>query len=111
MLDVNRGTSSLSGQNAGSPTTHNAHHRARQAPRAPDHRDGDEPDGVLDEEELLRRPEGQVHRPEQHATEPGDEPAHRECGELGAGDTVIADAASSFSRTPMIVRPMPVRRR
>ena len=28
-----------------------------------------------------------------------------------AGDTVIADAASSFSRTPMIVRPMPVRRR
>ena len=35
MLDVNRGTSSLSGQNAGSPTTHNAHHRARQAPEPP----------------------------------------------------------------------------
>ncbi len=28
-----------------------------------------------------------------------------------AGDTVSADAAGSFSRTPMIVRPMPVRRR
>jgi hypothetical protein len=26
-----------------------------------------------------------------------------------AGDTDIADAASSFSRTPTIIRPMPVR--
>ena len=28
-----------------------------------------------------------------------------------AGDTVMADAASSFSRTPTIMRPMPVRLR
>ncbi len=28
-----------------------------------------------------------------------------------AGETVIADAASSFSRTPTIIRPMPVRLR
>ena len=51
MLDVNSGTSWLSGQNDGQADhPQRAHHRAAEAAEAADHHDGDQPQRVLDEE-------------------------------------------------------------
>ncbi len=52
MLDVNSGTTLLSGQNAGRPTTQQrADHRAGEAAEAADHGHRDERERVLDAEE------------------------------------------------------------
>ena len=102
MLDVNNGTSSFCGQNDGqADDPERADDRARQAAEAPDHRDRDQADRVVDEEEALRRPEREVHRTEESTAEAGDESADRERDELGArgrhrhrrgGELVLAHA-------------------
>ena len=84
MLDVNSGTSWLSGQNDGQADhPDRAQHRAREAAEAADHRRW-RPAGASRRpgRSAAPRREREVHRAEEHAAEAGDEPAHGEGDEL-----------------------------
>ena len=111
MLDVNSGTSSFCGQNDGRPTTQSAPTTAPdRLPRPP-----------ITAIEIRRiesstrknRSDGPNVRftaPSSTPPSPAMNPPTANAMSLArAGDTVIAAAASSFSRTPTIMRPIPVR--
>ena len=110
---MSSGTRSLSGKNAGSPMTQSA------PSTGPTDRADAADDDDRHEDAASRRP-GRTARcgivcdapAEQRAAEPGDATGEGERTQLHAGRlTVYAAAPSGLSRTAMVVRPTPVRRR
>ena len=111
MLDVNSGTRVLSGQNDGRPITHNAPSTApERLPRPPI-----TTMAMSRSESSTRKyrsdgPNVRFTAPSSTPPSPAMKPPIANAISLArAGETVIAEAASSFSRTPTIMRPMPVR--
>ena len=113
MLDVNSGTSWLSGQNAGSPMTHNAPTTAPERLPSPPITTM----AINRSESSTRKnrsdgPNVRLTAPRSTPPSPATNPPNANAISFArAGDTVIAAAASSFSRTPTIMRPIPVRLR
>ena len=113
MLDVNSGTVVLLGQNAGSPTTHNAPVTApARLPRPPitaiDTSFSESSTRKYWFEYPMFTTSPPSNAPPSTATNP---PSANAVSLVRVGETVSAAAAASFSRTPMIERPTPVRRR
>ena len=111
MLDVNSGTSSLSGQNAGMPTTHNAPTTApERLPRPPITAIEIRRSESSTRKKRSDGPNVRLTAPRSTPPSPAMKPPTANAVSLArAGEIVIAAAASSFSRTPTIMRPMPVR--
>ncbi len=111
MLDVNSGTSVLLGQNEGRPMTHSAPTTAPE--RLPSPPITTIAISRIESSTRKNRSDGPNVRftaPSSTPPRPAMNPPIANARSFArAGETVIADAASSFSRTPTIMRPMPVR--